>query len=168
MEDQLFERSATRPRIDFGAPMVAVASVLVVTWTSLVRRAAQRRGRVSSTVMRKTCVGRGGRCAPSGWHWYHPPNIPRRLGTLGPPLNGSANLDARGVWAVVASRGPLRGGLSLLEILCCHRLSDSLVGRRSSPHAQHLDQRQREVKDDDEPFKGTVIIQSSAKDAERP
>ena len=41
----------------------------------LVWRAAQRHGRVSSTVMRKTRVRRGGRCTPPRWRWHHPPNM---------------------------------------------------------------------------------------------
>jgi hypothetical protein len=41
-------------------------------------------------------------------------------------------------------------------------------GRRIFPNAQRLDQRQRKVKDDDGPFKGTLIIQSLAEDAGHP
>ena len=67
--------------------------------------------------------------------------------------------DSRHAHAHFCSPGKFER-LFLLDKFPCRHVFDGFAksDRRNSPHAQRLDQRQRKVKDDDEPFKGMVMI----------
>jgi hypothetical protein len=147
-----------------GRPATSSRHLVGLVW-----RAAQRRP-LTSTVMRKARVGRGGRCTPPRCCWYHPPSTPRRLGlaaerrvNLDVPAPGStANLYLRslnsGGFERATSGGTTTPGPLKHTFLLAGRHAEALPTRGASAG----------VKVDYGPFKGEVISQSLTEDAGRP